>query len=116
MDGKEMVKIIDEELRMRGWTQYQFCNAIGIRSSAMSAWRNGSKPKPSRIAQIEKCLGISFADYEKSTGEDKETEELLQSLKDRSDLRVLLNSAKDVPPSSVYALVAQLEKEKEDVQ
>lgn len=103
MTGAEMAKIIDEELMRRGMTQYEFCHAIGIQSSAMSAWRKGSNPRPERIAQIEKYLGISFADYEKS--------EQLESLRD--DLRVLLRSASDLPPSSVYALIAQIEKEKE---
>ena len=104
MDGRDMVKIIDEELLRRGMTQYEFCHAIGIQSSAMSAWRKGSKPKPERIAQIEKFLNISFSDYEKS--------EQLEELRD--DLRVLLKSAKDLPPSSVYEIVAEVERRKEN--
>ena len=113
MNGIDMVKVIDEELRRRGMTQYEFCRAIGIQSSAMSAWRKGSTPKADRIAQIEKYLGISFADYEQPEADD-ETSFLLNQLRDRQDLRVLLNSAKDVPPSSVYQLISRLEKLKED--
>lgn len=103
MDGRDIVRVIDEELARRGMTQYEFCRAIGIQSSAMSAWRKGSMPKRERIAQIEKYLGIDLSDIEKSDPR----EEL------REDLRILLRSAKDLPPSSVYALVAQIEKEKE---
>lgn len=103
MNGKEMVKIIDSILADRGMTQKEFCSAIGIQSSAMSGWRKGSTPTPQRIAAIEKYLEISFADYEKA----EELEDL------RDDLRVLLRSASDLPPSSVYALIAQIEKEKE---
>ena len=104
MTGQEIVKVIDEELQRRGLTQYEFCNAIGVQSSAMSAWRKGSMPKRERIEQIEKYLNISFADYEKSDPR----EDL------RDDLRILLNSASDLPPSSVYALISQIEKMKED--
>ena len=110
MDGRQLAKIIDEELFKRGMTQKEFCEAIGIQSSAMSAWRKGSMPRPERIAQIEKCLGISFSDYEKSD----ETDELREMLRDRQDLRILLHSAKDVPASSIYALISQIEKLKED--
>jgi len=101
--GKELTKIIDERLDEMGISQKDFCATLGISSSAMSAWRNGSMPKPERLKQIEKSLKISFSDYEKS--------EQLEELRD--DLRILLRSASDLPPSSVYALIAQIEKEKE---
>ena len=113
MNGKEMVKIIDSILAERGMTQKEFCKMIGVQSSAMTGWRNGSTPTPRRIAAIEKCLGISFADYEKSDMDD-ETADLLQSIRERQDLRILLHSAKDVPASSIYALISQIEKMKED--
>ena len=100
MDGKTLTKMIDEALEERGMSQGEFCAAIGISSAAMSAWRKGSMPKPDRIAQIEEFLGISF------------TEDPREEL--REDLKVLLRSAKDLPPSSVYALVAQIEREKEN--
>ena len=104
MTGREIAKIIDYELAERGMTQKEFCEAIGVQSSAMSNWRKGSMPTPKRLAQIEKYLGISFSDIEKSDPR----EEL------RDDLRILLNSASDLPPSSVYALISQIEKMKED--
>ena len=66
-------------------------------------------PKPERIKQIEELLEISLPKQE----EPDETEGLREMLRDRQDLRILLHSAKDVPPSSVYQLIAQLEKEKE---
>ena len=110
MTGKEMVKIIDSILAERGMTQKEFCDQIGVQSSSMTGWRNGSTPTPRRVAAIEKYLGISFADYEKSD----ETDELREMLRDRQDLRILLNSARDVPASSIYALISQIEKLKED--
>lgn len=109
MTGQELVKILDIEMAERGMTQKDFCNALGIGSSAMSAWRKGSMPTPKRLADIERLLGINLEDYEQKD----ESEELREILRTRQDLRVLLHSAKDVPPSSVYMLIAQLEKEKE---
>ena len=113
MTGKELARIIDDRLDEMKMSQKDFCASIGITSAAMSAWRNGSMPKPERVKQIEKCLGISFADYEKSNMDD-ETAALLESIRERQDLRILLHSAKDVPASSIYALISQIEKMKED--
>lgn len=110
MDGKDIVKIIDDELSKRGMTQKEFCAELGIQSSAMSMWRKGSMPKPERLKQIEKYLNINLSDIEKSD----EPDELREMLRDRQDLRILLHSAKDVPASSVYALISQIEKMKED--
>ena len=112
MDGRLLTQIIDEELGKKGMSQKDFCEYLGIGSSAMSAWRKGSMPKPERIREIEKFLGIELSAYERADPQD-ESAELREMLRDRQDLRILLHSAKDVPPSSVYALIAQIEKEKE---
>lgn len=104
MTGRELTRIIEDRLLELDMSRGQFCRELGISSAAFSAWKNGSMPKPERIAQIEKCLGISFSDYEKCDPR----EDL------RDDLRILLHSASDLPPSSVYALISQIEKLKED--
>jgi transcriptional regulator with XRE-family HTH domain len=98
-----MVKIIDSILAERGMTQKEFCDQIGVQSSSMTGWRNGSTPTPRRVAAIEKCLGISFADYEKSDPREGM----------REDLQTLLRSAEDLPPSSVYELIAEIHRRKE---
>ena len=103
MDGKTLTQIVDRIMAERGISRLELCEAIGITSSAYTNWKKGSQPREEKILAIEKYLGISFADYEKS--------EQLESLRD--DLRILLRSASDLPPSSVYALIAQIEKEKE---
>ena len=103
MDGKTLTQIVDRILAERGITRLELCDAIGITSASYTGWKKGSQPREDKIIAIEKYLNISFADYEKSS----QLEEL------RDDLRVLLRSAKDLPPSSVYALIAQIEREKE---
>lgn len=104
MDGKMLTQIIGERLEEMGVSVAEFCAEIGITQSAYSQWkRMGRMPKADRMKQIEKYLGISFDDYEKS-----DPREAL-----RDDLRILLRSASDLPPSSVYQLIAQIEREKE---
>jgi len=103
MDGKTLTKIVDRILAERGISRLDFCNEIGITSAAYTGWKKGSKPREDKIIAIEKFLDIDFDDYLR--------EDTLETLRD--DLRVLLNSAKDLPPSSVYQLVAQIERSKE---
>lgn len=113
MDGKMLTKIIGERLDEMGISVADFCEELGISQSAYSQWKRlGRMPKPERIKQIEKCLKISFADFEQPTKDDEMTE-LLELIRTRPDLGVLLRSARNAPPSSVYTLVAQLEKERE---
>ena len=104
MDGKTLTQIVDRILAERGISRLELCEAIGITSAAYSGWKKGSQPREDKIVAIEKFLGISLSEYEHSDPR----EEL------REDLKVLLRSAKDLPPSSVYALVAQIEREKEN--
>ena len=111
MDGKTVVRIVETILADRRISRGEFYKRSGVSSATFSQWRNGVyDPTPEKLEQIEKCLNISFADYEKS----EEPDELREMLRDRQDLRILLHSAKDVPASSVYALISQLEKLKED--
>ena len=104
MDGQTLAKICDEECLRRGISKAQFYKDIGITAPSFHGWKNGAKPSQKYVDAIEKYFGISFSDTEKSDPR----EEL------RDDLRILLNSASDLPPSSVYALISQIEKMKED--
>lgn len=105
MDGKELTKIVDRLITERGISRLELCNAIGISSAAYTGWKKGSQPREEKILAIEKFLGVKLSDY--GTPED-----VRESL--REDLRILLRSASDLPPSSVYQLIAQIEKEKEN--
>lgn len=115
MDGREIVKIIESELLLKDISKQEFYDACDLNSATMSNWRsNKFAPSQSKLNAIEKYLGISFNDYKRS-GQDEEARELQQLLLDRQDLRILLKSAKGVPPSSIYALISQIEREKENV-
>ena len=104
MDGKVLARICDAECLKRGISKAEFYSAIGLTSASFHGWKNGSKPSQKYIDAIEKYFEIDLSEFEKS--------ETLDALRD--DLRVLLRSAKELPPSSVYALVSQIEKMKEE--
>ena len=110
MDGITLAKICDDECRARGISKAQFYKDIGLSAPSFHGWKNGSKPSKKYINAIERYFDIDLSDIEKSD----ETDELRDILRDRQDLRILLHSAKDVPASSVYALISQVEKLKED--
>lgn len=104
MDGEAFVRRIEQELGARGITKGEFYNAVGISATAMYGWRRGAEPKRESVEAVEKYFGISFSDVEKCDPREE--------LRDVD--RILLNSVADLPPSSVYALIAQVEKMKED--
>ena len=116
MDGVEFSRIIETELANRGIKKGDFYNATGISATALYNWKRGSTPSMESVAAVEDYLGISASNMirESSPKMDQEVAALLQDISDRQDLRILLRSAKDVPPSSVYALVSQIEKMKEN--
>ena len=105
MDGKTLAKICDAECFKRGMSKTDFYATIGLSAASFHGWKNGAKPTQKYIDAIEKLFEIDLSEYEKC--------EQLEDL--RSDLRILLSSARDLPPSSVYALIAQIEKEKEKI-
>ena len=112
MDGKVFAQLIERALLEKGIKKGDFYEAVGITATAMYGWKNGAVPKQETVETIEKYLDLDLFPYEKSAEADEATQ-LREMLRDRQDLRILLRSAKDVPPSSVYALIAQIEKEKE---
>ena len=117
MDGNELVRIIERELANKGISKAKFYEDCGISSAVFSNWRkNINTPSDKNLAVISEYLGMKI---DKDTvfipiQSDDETMALRELLRDRQDLRILLNSAKDVPASSVYALISQIEKIKEN--
>lgn len=115
MDGRELASYLENELKRRGIRKGDFYEAVGITATAFYGWKNGAIPKRDTVAAIEKYLNVDLSGLEKSNmSMDAETADILQSIRERQDLRILLHSARDVPASSVFALISQIEKMKED--
>ena len=113
MDGKTLANICDKECRKRGIPKGKFYADIGVTAPSFWGWKNGSKPQQKYINAVEAYFGIDLSEYEVDPKLDYETAELLESIRSRPELGILLRSAKDMPTSSVYALLSQLEREKE---
>lgn len=119
MDGKFVVRLVERTLAERGITKAEFYENCGISSATFSQWRAGLyEPSISNLEKIQDYLGIRFTDeFRVAMAHPVSPEEdLLETIRTRPDLGILLNSAKDVPPSSVYELVSKLEKMKEDAE
>ncbi len=114
MDGKIFAEVIEVELKKKGISKGKFYEDLGITATAMYGWKNGATPKKETVSAVENYLGISMTD--KSVVAKNETIELAEILRDRQDLRILLRSAKDMPASSVFSLIAQVERWKESEQ
>lgn len=114
MDGKTFANIVQAELLNQGMSKGAFYEAIGLTPAAMWGWKNGAQPKPETIAAAERVLGISFSHYEKSDKYDPETIEMLDILQSRPDICLLVRSVIELPPSSIYSLLSQVEKKKEE--
>lgn len=113
MDGKTTARIVDSELASRGISKSEFYEKSGVSSATLSQWRTGKyDPTPDKLVQIEKCLGISFSDYEKSEMDD-ETAQILQNIRERYDYRAVCKSAIGLSPSQAYEVAAFIEKLKE---
>ena len=113
MKGSDLVRIVEHQLALKGIAKGEFYKACNITSSTFSNWRNNTNtPTDRNIQIISQYLGIDID--EAGVPKTDETTAMRELLRDRQDLRILLNSAKDVPASSVYSLIAQIEKMKED--
>lgn len=113
MDGREFARIIEQELAARGIKKGDFYSQVGVTATAMYGWKRGAVPSAETIAAVEDFFGISFTNAPTVSG-DPETDELLQAIRERQDLRILLRSGKDLPVSSVYEIISKMEKMKEN--
>ena len=115
MKGELFARIVEKELADKGISKGDFYRETGITATALYGWKRGAEPKRDTVSAIEKYFGIDLSSYEQSF-ESNENIELMELLRDRPDLKLLMRSAKDVPTSSVYSLIAQVEKWKESEQ
>lgn len=118
-----MWEIFEKLCKERGVSVYRVCEATGIKTSAMSAWKNGRyKFKQEKLMKIAEFFGVPVEYL--VTGEmpekaeqyyDPESKAIVQDLHDREDLRALLHVAKKSSPEYVdfvrNFLQMQLEKE-----
>ena len=64
MDGRELVKFLDVELKRRGIPKGEFYAAIGITATAYYGCRNGAVPKAETVEAIGKYLDVDLSTIE----------------------------------------------------
>ena len=104
-------KLIEQALAEKEIKKGEFYDAVGITATALYGWKNGSTPKPETVATIAKYLDLELFPYELAEPKEDNLRDVLQK---RSDLRTLVLSAKELQPSAVYAIIAEIEKRKEE--
>lgn len=110
IDGITAARVVDAELASRGIPKSWFYSQSGVSSATLSQWRTGKyDPTPDKLAQIEKCLGINFSNYEKSEMDD-ETAEVLQWIREDFAHRALFESAKGLTKEQAYAAASFIER------
>lgn len=110
MDGKAIARIIDSEIASRGMPKAEFHAKSGVSSATLSQWRTGKyEPTQDKLAKVEKCLGISFAEYEKSDMDDEEAA-FLQMVREDYSYRALFESAKSLTKEQRLTAAAYIER------
>jgi len=92
---------------------------IGLTAAHVSKWKKGSEPQASTILKIAKYFGVEtsyFTETKKDPADmeisevEQESMELLEELRDNSDMRMLLHSAKNATPEQIRAVAEMLMK------
>lgn len=100
----------EELCRKNGLTPSGACVAIGRSKNLAAKWKStNATPSAEVLKELADYFEVSV-DY--LIGKD-DAIAARQEVFERADLRVLLDAARDVPPSKVYEVVALLERFKE---
>lgn len=102
-----------------GVSRSNVCKKLGLSENAWKRWENESTPRKATVLSVSRFFGVSYddllhTDLRSKPQEEDESMKARQQAFERADLRILLDAAKDVPPSKVYEVVALLEKYKEE--
>ena len=101
----------EELCRKNGYTPSGVCLAIGRSKNLAAKWKStNATPSAEVLNQLAVFFDVSVDYLLGKTDAIAARQEAFE----RADLRILLDAAKDVPPSKVYEVVALLEKYKEE--
>ena len=105
---------IEYEVATQGMSKKDFYAKSGVSSSLYSQWNTGAvKPTMKSLGKVADALGISLAsllgEKEKPAPDGDELIRTLQMLRDREDLRVLLDVSAKRTPEQVRRLAALME-------
>lgn len=107
MTGQKFIEIVDPLRIQKGWSKGEFCRIIGVHPNMYGKYASGTEPRYSVVEAAEKCLGIRFADIEKSDTDEDEVMRIRQQLRTRPEAKTLFDAAEGAP-ASVYHEAAAL--------
>ena len=96
--------------REKGLSRGAVCQAIGLSENAWKRWESGSTPNGKSLKAIADFFGVE----PKELMREVEQTETRKDIMDSTEMRVLFDAAKGVPPHKLYEVASQLMKWKED--
>ncbi len=90
---------------------------MGFKRSALSRWKNGAEPRGYTLERIASFFGCTVKELVTGEVVEDDLRELRQALRDRPELRGLMDASLKLPASRVYemmALLSRWEEEKND--
>jgi transcriptional regulator with XRE-family HTH domain len=90
---------------------------MGFKRSALSRWKNGSEPRGYTLEKMAAFFGCTVRELVSGEVAEDDLRELRQALRDRPELRGLMDATMKLPASRVYemmALLSRWEEEKND--
>lgn len=107
-------------LESQGKKPSELCKHLGVTNAVFSTWKKrGSDPSLKYIPGIAEFLGVS--EHYLLTGEeeaagyyiDPQVAEIANELKDRTDLRVLLDASRKLSSDDVFELLEKINRMKD---
>ena len=102
-----------------GITTYRLCKDLGFSTALMSQWKTGRQnPSGKKLQQIAEYFNVPMeflyvGDYEPDRPEpdqdDREMNELLESLKNNPGMRVLFSKTKNASKEDIEKVIKMLE-------
>lgn len=96
--------------REKGLSRGAVCQSVGLSENAWKRWESGSTPNGKSLKAIADFFGVE----PKELMREVEQTETRQAIIDSTEMRVLFDAAKGVPPYKLYEIASQLMKWKED--
>ena len=102
----------------KGVSQTAACVNAGLSESAWKRWIDGGAPNSISVGKLSRYFGVTiqslYDENESPVIHEDETIKERQAAFDRPEMRVLFDTAKDVPASKIYEVITMLEKYTEE--
>lgn len=107
---------IEDRLSIMRKRKYEFYSECGLSSAAYSLWKTGKNtPSAAMLKKIANYLNVSY-DWlitgEENDDLDETNLEIRKILRERPEVKILFDTSKDAPASTIYEAIALIMKGK----